>query len=166
MSEAAPPPASVPQPRERGDLRQPMPDDPLSKRKLRLWIRMLAITRRAETRLRDYLRREHDTTLPRFDVMAALWRRGEPVTMTELSRMLLVSNGNVTAVCTPLEAAGLIARTPCEADRRTVRVALTDAGRARFAAMAEGHEAEISDIFAQLDGDDLDALRALMKKLG
>ncbi len=141
------------------------PLDPLSKRRLRLWIRMLAVTRRAETQLRDYLRRNHDTTLPRFDVMAALWRRGEPVTMTELSRMLLVSNSNVTAICAPLEKDGIIERLPCDEDRRTIRVNLTDSGRVLFERIAIGHEAEISQIFAPLDGDDLDQMRTLLRKL-
>lgn len=36
----------------------------LSKRRLKLWIRLLGVTRATENRLRDYLRREHDTTLP------------------------------------------------------------------------------------------------------
>ena len=68
--------------------------DPLSKRRLKTWIRLLGVTRSAENHLREFLRLNHDTTLPRFDVMAALWRRREGVTMSDLSRMLLVSNGN------------------------------------------------------------------------
>ena len=48
----------------------------LSKRRLKTWIRLLGVTRGAENHLRDYLRRAHATTLPRFDVMAALWRKG------------------------------------------------------------------------------------------
>lgn len=140
--------------------------DGLSKRKLRLWLRMLGITRRAETRLRDYLRTEHDTTLPRFDVMAALYRRGEPTMMSELSRMLLVSNSNVTAICLPLEKSGLIERLPCDEDRRAVRVNLTPEGRALFERIAIGHEAEIADIFAPLDAADLDEMRRLLRKLG
>ncbi len=56
------------------DLRAP---DPLSKRRLKMWIRLLGVTRGAERHLREYLRVEHSTTLPRFDVMAALWRRRE-----------------------------------------------------------------------------------------
>jgi DNA-binding MarR family transcriptional regulator len=66
----------------------------------------------AEGHLREHLRVNHDTTLPRFDVMAALWRRREGVTMSELSRMLLVSNGNATAVVDRLEKDGLARRTP------------------------------------------------------
>ena len=48
--------------------------DPLSKRRLKIWIRLLGLTRGAESHLRNFLRIKHDTTLPRFDVMAALYR--------------------------------------------------------------------------------------------
>ena len=72
--------------------------DHLSKRRLKMWIRLLGVTRAAEGGLREFLRLRHGTTLPRFDVMAALYRRREGVTMTELSRMLLVSNGNAPRV--------------------------------------------------------------------
>ena len=86
--------------------------DPLSKRRLKIWIRLLGVTRAAESHLRGFLRVKHDTTLPRFDVMAALYRRREGMTMGELSRVLLVSNGNSTTVVDRLEQDGLVKRTP------------------------------------------------------
>ncbi|MDO5528891.1 MAG: MarR family transcriptional regulator [Paracoccus sp. (in: a-proteobacteria)] len=135
----------------------------LSKRRLKLWIRLLALTRRSEARLREYLRIEHATTLPRFDVMAALWRRRDGLTMGELSRMLLVSNGNATAVVTRLEADGLVRRQP-GSDRRQVTVGLTGAGAAMFEELAAGHEAEVDAIFDGLDEDDLEVMRALLRK--
>ena len=46
--------------------------DNLSKRRLKMWIRLLGVTRVAESHLREFLRVGHATTLPRFDVMAAL----------------------------------------------------------------------------------------------
>lgn len=142
-----------------------MSETDLSKRRLRMWLRILGLTRRAESDLRDFLRRDHDTTLPRFDVMAALWRHPDPMTMTELSRWLLVSNGNVTAVVDRLEADGLVTRQPNEADRRTVRVTLTQDGQDRFGDMARAHEAEISRILGALDHDDLTVMRDLLRKL-
>lgn len=93
------------------------PGSGLSKRRLRMWLRMLGVTRSTETALRGYLRENHGTTLPRFEVLAALRRREEPTPMGELSRMLLVSNGNATDVVTRLEKDGLVLRTPCTADR-------------------------------------------------
>jgi len=134
-----------------------------SKRRLKMWIRLLGVTRAAENGLREYLRVRHDTTLPRFDVMAALYRRREGVTMSELSRMLLVSNGNATAVVDRLEADGLVRRTPSEVDRRTVHVALTPEGMAGFETMAEGHEAEVARLFAGLSEEELDQMTAILK---
>jgi DNA-binding MarR family transcriptional regulator len=140
-------------------------EDPLSKRRLKMWIRLLGVTRTTERHLREHLRVQHDTTLPRFDVMAALWRRREGVTMTELSRMLLVSNGNATAVVDRLEKDGLARRTPLATDRRTVHVALTDMGLARFEALALGHETEVNGLFARLDEGEVEQLTGLLKKL-
>jgi DNA-binding MarR family transcriptional regulator len=137
----------------------------LSRRRLKMWVRLLRVTRRTEGELRDHLRRAHGTTLPRFDVMAALHRRRDGVTMSDLSRMLLVSNGNATAVVDRLESDGLARRRPSETDRRTVFVALTEKGLHQFQAQARGHEAEIDRIFADLSGEELDLLSDLFRRL-
>lgn len=139
--------------------------DPLSKRRLKMWIRLLGVSRAAESTLREFLRVEHGTTLPRFDVMAALYRRRDGVTMSELSRLLLVSNGNATTVVDRLEQTGLVRRTPSEADRRTVFVALTPEGVTQFETLAADHEAEISRLFARLSETDLDTLTDILKRM-
>ena len=139
--------------------------DGLSKRRLKMWIRLLGVTRIAESHLREMLRVRHDTTLPRFDVMAALWRRRDGLTMSELSRMLLVSNGNATAVVDRLEKDGLAKRTPLVTDRRTVHVALTDEGLQQFESLAQGHEAEVNTLFSRLTDSEIEQLTALLKKL-
>jgi DNA-binding MarR family transcriptional regulator len=139
--------------------------DPLSKRRLKLWVRLLGVTRAAESSLREFLRVGHDTTLPRFDVLAALHRRREGVTMSELSRMLLVSNGNATTVVDRLEADGLVRRSPSDTDRRTVHVALTPEGLARFEGLAAEHEAEVSRLFAGLSEADLDLMTDILKRM-
>ena len=54
-------------------------------------------------------------TLPKFDVMAALARKGAGMTMTELSRFLMVSNGNVTGIVDRLVAEGMVVRLAHEA---------------------------------------------------
>lgn len=139
--------------------------DPLSKRRLKLWLRLLRTTRTAEAALRAHLRTAHATTLPRFDVMAALHRTRGPITMTELSRLLLVSNGNATAVVDRLAAEGLVARSAAPGDRRAVRVALTPAGAARFERLAADHEAEVNRLFAALGAAEIDALSQALKHM-
>jgi DNA-binding MarR family transcriptional regulator len=139
--------------------------DSLSKRRLKMWIRLLGVTRASERHLREFLRVEHGTTLPRFDVMAALWRRREGLTMSELGRLLLVSGGNVTVIVDGLEREGLVIRVHSSADRRTVAVSLTTRGLAEFERIAAGHEAEIDRLFAQLAESDLDMLNGIFRRL-
>jgi DNA-binding MarR family transcriptional regulator len=136
------------------------------KRRLRMWVRLLRVTRAAENHLREFLRVEHGTTLPRFDVMAALYRHREGVTMSALSRMLLVSNGNSTAVVDRLEEDGLVRRTTPRSDRRTVRVALTAAGVRAFEALAAGNERRVNALFAALSDREVDELIALLDRTG
>lgn len=137
----------------------------LSKRRLKMWIRMLGVTRSSESHLREFLRVKHDTTLPRFDVLAALYRRRDGVTMSELSRMLLVSNGNATAVVDRLEKDGLVRRTQSDQDRRTVFVALTPEGLTQFEGLASDHEREVDRLFAGLSEADLDQLTDILKRM-
>ena len=99
-----------------------------SKERLRLWIRLLRASRTIEAELRERLKKEFDTTLPRFDVMAALYRVPEGMLMSDLSRFLLVSNGNVTGIVDRLVSEGLVARARRNGDRRTSMVRLTEAG--------------------------------------
>ncbi len=127
---------------------------------------MLGVTRSSESHLREFLRVKHDTTLPRFDVLAALYRRRDGVTMSELSRMLLVSNGNATAVVDRLEKDGLVLRTQSDQDRRTVFVALTPQGLADFEGLASDHEREVDRLFGGLSEPDLDSLTEILKRMG
>ena len=137
----------------------------ISKRRLKTWIRLLRATRTLEAQLRDHLRRECMTTMPRFDVLAALQRSHVPLTMTELSRQLLVSNGNTTTVVDRLESDGLVVRTPSPDDRRSVNVSLTIEGERCFAAWAESHERQIDELFASLGRDELERFDDLLHRL-
>jgi DNA-binding MarR family transcriptional regulator len=137
-----------------------------NKRRLKMWIRLLGVTRASEGHLREFLRVKHSTTLPRFDVLAALYRRRESVTMSELSRMLLVSNGNATTVVDRLEKDGLVVRVNSAADRRTVYVSLTAEGLKQFDVLAADHEREVNSLFAGLSDDDIDALTGILKRMG
>jgi len=137
----------------------------LEKRRLRMWIRMLRTTRAVESRLRDFLREEYDTTLPRFDVMAALYRAEGGLKMSALSKQLLVSNGNVTGIVDRLVADGLIQRVAVKDDRRAVRVSLTQKGRTLFTRMAQGHEALLNDLFSPMADKDLNVMADIFGRL-
>jgi DNA-binding MarR family transcriptional regulator len=115
---------------------------------VRVWLRMLSCTMTIEKRLRRNLIEQYDTTLPCFDVMAALDRYPDGLTMGDLSKALLVSNGNVTAVVKQLQAKGWATSTPDEKDRRSFIVALSSAGRKQFSRLAPAHHQWIHEAFA------------------
>ncbi len=129
-----------------------------SKARLRLWLRMLKATRAIESELREKLREEHGSTLPRFDVMAALQRNPSGLRMSALSAALRVSNGNVTGIVERLAAEGLVERRAVEGDRRAAEVRLTEAGQAAFARMAAAHEGWIDDLLEGVGAEEAEAL--------
>lgn len=133
-------------------------DGAISKQRLRVWIRLLRAARYIEGELRERLRREMETTLPRFDVMAALNRADGPMNMTELSRHLMVSNGNVTGIVDRLVEDGLVKRSQREEDRRANMIELTGSGKATFTNMASAHERWVDELLSPVDRDDADHL--------
>lgn len=121
------------------------------KDELRLWLRMLTCSTLIETEIRNRLREEFKTTLPRFDLMAQLDKTAVGMTVGEASQRLMVSNGNVTAVVAGLVTDGLVDKRPAPQDRRVQIITLTPQGRKAFRAMAERHETWIAELFAGLD---------------
>ena len=132
---------------------------------LRLWLRLFACAGMIEQRVRRGLRETFDTTLPRFDVLAQLDRAGEALTMGELSRRLMVSNGNVTGLVDRLVEEGLVERRASASDRRAQLVRLTAAGRHAFRAMTPVHARWIADALAGLEAGDKRRLLALLESL-
>lgn len=133
-----------------------------SKERLRLWLKILKVSRFVEAELRERLRNEHGSTLPRFDVMAALYRAGDGLKMSELSGVLRVSNGNVTGIVDRLVEEGNVLRVPVENDRRATLVRLTDRGRERFAELAAIHEGWVNELLSDIDPGDARKLAALL----
>ncbi|PBB20866.1 MarR family transcriptional regulator [Mesorhizobium sp. WSM4313] len=133
------------------------------KDRLRLWIRLLRASRTIEAELRERLKKEFDTTLPRFDVMAALYRSPEGMLMSDLSRFLLVSNGNVTGIVDRLVSEGLVMRARRNGDRRTSMVRLTEQGSKSFAAIAAAHENWVGELLGNVSEDEARQLTGMLK---
>ena len=136
----------------------------LSKQRLRLWLRLLRATRSVESELRERLRKDFDATLPRFDVLAALHRCQDGMTMTELSRFLMVSNGNVTGIIDRLVQEGLVVRVPDKKDRRATFVRLTQKGVAAFGEMAAAHEGWVDGLLSDVSAEEAADLISLLSR--
>jgi DNA-binding MarR family transcriptional regulator len=132
---------------------------------LRLWLRMLSCTVRIENHVRSRLRRNFSTTLPRFDLMAQLERNPGGLRMSELSKRLMVSGGNVTGITDQLEREGLVTRSLDRGDRRAIAVKLTDAGLKRFRVMAAHHEQWIIELLTGLSQENRQGMMSILRKL-
>ncbi len=134
-------------------------------RALRIWLRLLTCTQLIEREVRSRLRERFDTTLPRFDLMAQLERHPEGLKMGELSRLLMVTGGNVTAIVDQLEKEGQVERLDEPEDRRAFRIRLTRAGGKAFAEMAAAHEAWIIELLGGLSRREHEELFSLLAKV-
>lgn len=141
-------------------------DRALSKERVRLWLKILKTQSAIEQQIRNSLRNEFDTTLPRFDVMSALDRFPQGLRMTEISGLLKVSNGNVTGIVERLTQDGLALRIAVRNDRRVQRVKLTRKGKAAFKKMATAHEKWLDEILEQVSSTQLQSLNGLLDKVG
>ena len=134
----------------------PVHAEPLSKSRLRLWLRFLKTSRLIEDRLRRKFRDEFRTTLPRFDVMAALSRFEEGLKMSEISALLKMSNGNITGIVDRLTEEGYAVRASVQGDRRASRVILTPKGQAAFNEQAAAHEIWVDEILASVRAEEIE----------
>ena len=131
---------------------------------LRTWLRLLACTGLVEREIRARLRDEFRTTLPRFDVLAQLDAAAREsvhgLTMTELSRRLMVTNGNLTGLVERLVKERLVSRATSAADRRSQIVRLTPSGKRALDAMTPRHHQWIAEMFADVTPEELAHLYA------
>ena len=96
---------------------------------LRLWLRLFATTNVIAAEIAARLRKRFGISLPQFDYLAQLYRSGAAdVAMSELSRRLMVTSGNVTGLTDRLERQGWVLRERAAHDRRTQFVRLTAEG--------------------------------------
>jgi DNA-binding MarR family transcriptional regulator len=136
-----------------------------NKQSLRLWLRLLSCTRLIEIQIRSNLRESFDTTLPRFDVMAQLYRYPDGLRMGEISQLLMVTGGNITGIIDQLEQENLVERTTDSTDRRVYVVRLTKSGIKAFESMSGEHCEWVATLTEGLDADEQEQMQQLLTKL-
>lgn len=132
---------------------------------IKLWLRLLTCTNLITSQIRTRLREHFQTTLPRFDLLAQLERHPEGLKMSELSKRMMVTTGNVTGITDQLEAEGLVRREPDPQDRRAFTVKLTPRGRQVFARMAQEHEGWVIELFEGLSSSEKEQMYTLLGRL-
>ncbi|MET9884939.1 MarR family transcriptional regulator [Streptomyces sp. NPDC006430] len=117
-------------------------------------------------RVDQALARRHDLPLSWFEVMLWLHGQREPVAASDLGAKTLLSRSQVSRVADSLQARGLVERIPSPTDARSVRIALTDAGRRAFADADATRREVLAEVFDDLlDDTDIASLEAIWAKL-
>lgn len=93
-------------------------------------------------------RRSHVTafgvTVPQFDVLMQLDRRGE-LNPSQIAELLFIDRPTASVILRNLERRGWIERDRDEMNRKYVVIRLTDAGREKLRALSEAEERQAGD---------------------
>ena len=139
-------------------------DDPAVERAVRAYVKLhrasRAVMARVEPRLTDTC-----LTPTQLGVLEAVLHKG-PMTQRELGRRVLTSAGNMTDVIDKLEGRGLLRRVRSAEDRRSVRIELTDHGRALIEDLFPDHARDIAAAMGALSPEEMATLDSLLRKLG
>lgn len=112
--------------------------------------------------LRDELLPE--CTMARFDLLATLDRNdGQP--LASLSRVLLVTAGNLTGLVDRAARDGLVVKRSDARDRRVSRVYLTRKGRALVQQLVPRHARAVQRTLSPLSAQEQGDLRRILGKL-
>ncbi|GAB4371618.1 MAG: MarR family transcriptional regulator [Acidobacteriota bacterium] len=109
--------------------------------------------------------RAEKLTENQFAVLELLWHLG-PCAQHEIGEKILTSRANVTLIVDQLGRRGLVRRERDAADRRCMRVELTEAGRRLIARIFPEHAARLADAFSALTAAEQRELARLCRKLG
>jgi DNA-binding MarR family transcriptional regulator len=106
-----------------------------------------------------------DLSMREYDVLYTLSKCPEPVRLGELHRHVLLSQPALSRLVHRLAGRGMIECQPDPADRRGVRVSLTDAGRALQRQIGRRHARGVARALAGLSPGELRQLETISLKL-
>ena len=146
-----------------------MPDTQYSdteKTALRTWLKLLGASGQIRKQLQARLMKAHGISLARFDVLANLYRAPEGgMRLSDLSKNLMVSNGNVTQVISPLIRDGFVIRRASKKDARVATACLSAEGAERFEAMAKDHAHWVSELLQNISKADQRILTKILSQI-
>lgn len=139
------------------------PDDSSDDRQLAL-LRALAQAWQGFERYAAADVRHSELSMPQFDILCTLGgTRG--MTFTELGERTLIYKTTLTGVVDRLESKGLVARRPCERDRRCIYVLLTTEGERLYRELYPTHKANLRRRLESLSDEEMDEALRLLRRI-
>ena len=130
---------------------------------LSLWLQLMKCTKEIEAGVGGRLRKVHNQSLARFDVLSQLHRfGGDWVAVGEVAGRVMASSGNITALVDRMAAEDLIVRRASPDDRRSHQLRMTDKGAALFAEMTGDHAGWVDAALNGIADRDKERLIALL----
>jgi len=126
--------------------------------------RLLRLTRRLHRTHRRFLE-PLGITPAMSRLLGAAARAPEPPRMVDLAQGLGVVPRAVTTLVDGLEECGLVRRAPDPANRRVVRIAVTDEGRSALEQLRDARRAAADEVLAPLDAAQRAQLDVLLTAL-
>ena len=124
---------------------------------------LLRLTRRVHRIQKRHLEhRDLGITPAQSRLLRTLAHWGSPPRMADLAERLEVVPRAVTTLVDGLEASGKVRRVPDPANRRVIRIELTDDGRGALREVRAARRSAAEEILAPLTGDQRGALGGLM----
>jgi len=130
---------------------------------LRTFVKLVRAANGLNARLNRPLA-ESGLTESQFGVLEALLHLG-PLHQSELAEKILRTNGNVTLVVDHLEKRGLVRRERGSADRRYIKVHLTDEGEGMVKGLFPAHAARLAEEMSVLSEGEQHQLGRLCRRL-
>lgn len=126
--------------------------------------RIMRLSRIVGAGLKDYFA-EHGMETWEFDVLATLRRADKPLTAKELAAGVMIGAAALTNRVDRLVARGLVTREAVPGDRRSLHIALTEAGRELVDSVVEGHVENQRKLLSGLGREEREELNGLMRAL-
>lgn len=125
---------------------------------------LLGRTEQLKNRILDTHLMPYGVTAPQFKVLVMIAQFGAE-TPADLCRMLSLDSGSMTRMLDRLEQKDLVARTRSEADRRQVRLVLTQDGHKLSDLMPQIGAKAMNEMVGILDSEELVTLEKILTKI-
>lgn len=125
--------------------------------------RLLNFSAQRARQIAAHLLAPHDLSFPQWLVLSALWRR-DGLSVGALSNYVRTKKAGMSRLIDRMEQAGLVAKCPSETDARSVRVCLTDQGRA-LDHLSDLHQRVNAVLCEGMSAEQLEQVEALLIRL-